>query len=52
MKEILSIVQDGVAAGEIEKLKAYADDYLEPSDIARLEDMLARYGHIYVETGK
>lgn len=52
MKEILSIVQDGVAAGEMEKLKAYADDYLEPSDIARLEDMLARYGHIYVETGK
>lgn len=52
MKEILSIVQDGVAAGEMEKLKAYADDYLEPSGIARLEDMLARYGHIYVETGK
>jgi hypothetical protein len=52
MEEILNMVQDGVDAWEMEKLKAYADDYLGPSDIARLEDMLARYGHIYAETGK
>lgn len=52
LDDIFNMVQDGITADEIDQIKAYADRYLKPADAARLEDMIARYGHIYAEAGK
>lgn len=52
LDEIVNIARDGITGDEIEKIKAYAGEFLKPADIAKLEDMLARYGHMYAEAGK
>jgi len=52
LDEIVNMAKDGITGDDIERIKAYAGEFLKPADIARLEDMLARYGHMYAEAGK
>lgn len=52
LDEILNMVQDGITADEIDRIKSYVSSFLKPADAARLEEMFARYGHIYAEAGK
>ena len=52
LEKMLEMAQDGISADEMEEIKGYADGSLKPSEIARLEEMVARYRHLYAEAGK
>ncbi len=52
LEKMLEMAQDGISADEMEEIKGYADGSLKSSEIARLEEMVARYRHLYAEAGK